>query len=130
MKMAGGSQVEEMDLGEFIRQADEYEQQGSFSDQAYKVLNLLGQSHPFPVLRVNELLKWIRNGEYDSILRGFYAKEEREFSEDLKEASQSYTEGLKDNFGNTFKEVGDNVQTASKKAKEIFETFFSQNKQS
>ncbi len=130
MKMAGGSQVEEMDLGEFIRQAEEYEQSGSLSDQTYKILNLLGQSHPFPVLRVNELLKWVRSGDYDSILRGFYATEQTEFADDLKDAGNSYAEGFRESFGPTLKDVGENMQNATKKAKEIFDTFFTQPKQS
>ena len=35
----------------------------------FKVLNLLGTTHPFYVLRVSEIRKWIEEGEYDRIIR-------------------------------------------------------------
>ena len=55
MKTAGGAQTDEMSIDAFLRQADEYNQNESFRDAALKMLNLMGQSHPFPVLRVSEL---------------------------------------------------------------------------
>lgn len=125
MKMAGGSEIEEMDLGEFIKQAETYEKEGSVLEQTYKILNLLGQSHPFPVIRVNELLKWVRSGSYENILRGFYTKgdTDSDLGEDFKEAGKSYARAFKDSFGAAFKEVNENVQNAGKKAKDMFDSF-------
>lgn len=56
MKTAGGNNVSQMDLGEFIKQAEEYNADGSVLDTVYKFLNILSVSHPFPVTRVLELI--------------------------------------------------------------------------
>jgi Zn-dependent protease with chaperone function len=72
MKLAGGGRPEENDLNEFLRQADEYRQSGDVADIVFKVLNLLGTTHPFHVLRAAEVRDWIEAGAYDRILRGEY----------------------------------------------------------
>ena len=51
LKMAGGGEDDEMNLDEFIIQAEEYRESGDVADQVFKVLNLMGQSHPFYVLQ-------------------------------------------------------------------------------
>src|SRR5690606_6284016 len=51
MKMAGGGYDEETDLNEFLVQAEEYRTSGDAADLVFKVLNLLGTTHPFHVLR-------------------------------------------------------------------------------
>ena len=63
MKMAGGGDTEEMNLQAFIQQAEEYREGGDVADQVFKILNLLGATHPFPVLRVSELRYLIHCGE-------------------------------------------------------------------
>ncbi|MSQ04250.1 MAG: hypothetical protein EXR71_20580 [Myxococcales bacterium] len=37
-------------------------------------MNLLWLSHPFPVLRLAELKRFVDRGEYSTILRGEYAR--------------------------------------------------------
>jgi Zn-dependent protease with chaperone function len=99
LKMAGGGTTEETNLQEFIIQAEEYRAGGDVADQVFKVLNLLGRTHPFHVLRVAELRDWIESGDYDRIVRGEYAhRGERypAYQEDLKAAATAYTEGAKD----------------------------------
>ena len=54
LKMAGGGDADETSLQEFIVQAEEYREGGDVADQVFKVLNLLGRTHPFYVLRVAE----------------------------------------------------------------------------
>jgi Zn-dependent protease with chaperone function len=98
MVMAGGGEVEETNLQEFIQQAEEYRESGDVADQVFKVLNLLGTTHPFYVLRVSELRSWIEAGEYDRILRGEYQRRtepDPRYMEDLTAASQAYAEGAK-----------------------------------
>ena len=84
---------------EFIRQADEYRQSGDLADQVFKVLNLLGADHPFPVLRVAELRDWVEAGDYDRILRGEYRRRGEPPSgptrEDLAAAGRAYAEGAR-----------------------------------
>jgi Zn-dependent protease with chaperone function len=95
MKLAGGGRPEETDLNEFLRQADQYRDSGDVADLVFKVLNLLGTTHPFHVLRAAELRDWIEQGEYDRILRGEYRRRddaETPYSEDLAAAAKAYGE--------------------------------------
>ncbi|HSG47682.1 MAG TPA: M48 family metallopeptidase [Longimicrobiales bacterium] len=103
MKLAGGGELKyDMNLDAFIRQAEDYRSSGDVADQVFKVLNLLGATHPFPVLRVSELRTWIEAGAYDRILRGEYARRgepDPAYQEDLREAAQAYAEGARDFMG-------------------------------
>ncbi len=101
LKMAGGGSTEEMNLQEFIIQAEDYREGGDVADQVFKILNLIGSTHPFYVLRVSELRTWIEAGDYDRILRGEYARRgepNRAYQDDLREAASAYAEGAKDFF--------------------------------
>ena len=102
LKMAGGGDDDEMNLDEFIMQAEEYRETGDVADQVFKVLNLMGQSHPFYVLRVAEIRSWIEEGAYDRIIRGEYQHRgdpDPAYKDDLKDAASAYAQGAKDLFG-------------------------------
>lgn len=102
LKLAGGGAGTETNLPEFIRQADEYRAGGDLADRVFKVLNLLGADHPFPVLRVAELRDWVEGGEYDRILRGDYVRRgdaQTPYGEDLAAAGRAYAEGARQTFG-------------------------------
>lgn len=102
LKMAGGSpriHGHEMELEPFIQQADDYREGGDVADQVFKLLNLMGQTHPFWVLRVSEIRAWIDSGAYDRILRGDYPRRgepDPQYQEDLREAAAAYADGAKD----------------------------------
>ncbi len=101
LKMAGGGTSHETNLEEFIQQAEEYRSSGDIADQVYKVLNLVGATHPFWVLRLAEARDWIEGGEYDRILRGEYtrrAEPNPDYQEDLREAAEAYARGARDIF--------------------------------
>lgn len=116
LKMAGGAgKKDETSLAEFVRQAEEYRSTGDMADQVFKVLNLMGQSHPFWVLRVSELRAWIESGEYDRMLRGEYQRRgepDPAYTQDLSEAASAYKEGAKD--------ILDQMAGAAKKVGETF----------
>jgi Zn-dependent protease with chaperone function len=115
MKMAGGGTSEQMNLQEFIVQAEDYQESGDVADQVFKILNLIGSTHPFYVLRVSELRGWIEGGDYDRIVRGEYARrgeEDEAYKEDLREAASAYAEGAKD--------LLDTMTAAAKKMGEQF----------
>jgi Zn-dependent protease with chaperone function len=95
MKLAGGSHhyAESLNLNEFLLQAEDYEEDETLADAVFKVMNLLGSTHPFHVLRVGELRRWIREGHYDRVLRGEYLRrsdEPRAYREDAREAVSYY----------------------------------------
>ncbi|SVA42340.1 uncharacterized protein METZ01_LOCUS95194, partial [marine metagenome] len=96
-----GGDAEEMNLDEFIMQAEEYRESGDVADQMFKVLNLMGQSHPFYVLRLAEIRTWIEEGDYDRILRGEYQHRDEPdlaYTEDLRDAAQAYAQEARDLF--------------------------------
>jgi Zn-dependent protease with chaperone function len=100
MKLAGGSHdyADSLNLNEFMLQAEEYEDDESLADAVFKVMNLLGSTHPFHVLRVGELQRWIREGHYDRILRGEYPRkgqESRAYREDARDAAAYYGSSVK-----------------------------------
>lgn len=116
LKLAGGGTREETNLNEFLVQADEYRQDGDLADAVFKVLNLLGTTHPFATLRAAELRDWIESGAYDRILRGEYRRrtdEETPYTEDLSSAARAYAEGARDMF--------DHVSDAARRMRESIE---------
>lgn len=120
MKMAGGRQVDQMDITEFIRQAEEYESGGDQLDSLIKLLNLMGRRHPFAVLRLAELKRWVERGDYDRILAGDYARRGeddrasvyQEFTESARSYQRSYQES-KEPLVQFFRELGDQVSEKS-----------------
>ncbi|MEX2569721.1 MAG: M48 family metallopeptidase [Gemmatimonadota bacterium] len=102
LKLAGGGDADQTNLPEFIQQADAYRDGGDLADQVFKVLNLIGANHPFPVLRVAEMRDWFQSGAYDRILRGEYRRRgepESAYFDDLAAAGRSYADGARATFG-------------------------------
>ncbi len=96
MKLAGGVRLGEMSSEAFLRQAREYDEAGDVRDGILKFLNLLGQSHPFAVIRFAEIDRWAHGGEYERILAGDYTRRDEDDSasvrEEIKDAARSYRE--------------------------------------
>jgi Zn-dependent protease with chaperone function len=97
MKVAGGSAAG-LDLDEFVRQAEEYNASGNLADSVMKLLNLMGQPHPFPVLRVAELKKWAEGGAYAEILGGAYPRRGGEAQRSVYEELLGASKGYRDAF--------------------------------
>lgn len=102
MHLAGGARghAKDLDLDAFVRQADAYREEGDLLDSVYKVLNVLGSTHPFAVVRVAELRSWIESGDYERVLEGDYPRrgeeDRRPYREDLAEAAAGYRDSAKD----------------------------------
>lgn len=75
-KVAGFSKhlAGEINIQEVVRQANDYEELGADSlvEKAIKLAVLLQQTHPYPVIRVREIMAWANSEEYTGILRGQY----------------------------------------------------------
>jgi Zn-dependent protease with chaperone function len=102
LKLAGGGSAEETSVSAFIEQAEAYRESEDLADSVFKVLNLLGTTHPFHVLRVSELRKWIESGEYDRILRGEHGRRsepEPRYRDDLSAAAAAYRKDASDFVG-------------------------------
>ena len=97
LKLAGGGNMSEMNLDAFMEQAREYEEMGGPVDAIYKVLNMMGMTHPFHTLRAAELQTWIDNGTYERMLGGEYThrgeeEKERPITADIGEAAKHYAD--------------------------------------
>jgi len=100
MHLAGGARGRTLDLDAFVEQAEAYRGETGLLDSVYKVLNLLGATHPFAVVRVAELRDWIDSGTYEAILGGDYPRRSEEdtrpYREDLAEAMADYRGSAQD----------------------------------
>lgn len=115
MKLAGGGDTSETDLNTFMVQADEYRKGGDVADTVFKILNIVGATHPFHVLRAAELRDWIEAGEYDRILRGEYKRRgepNAPYLEDLRAAASAYKEDAQ--------EVKSQLSEAAKRMRDAF----------
>jgi Zn-dependent protease with chaperone function len=74
MTVSSGMRSSKLSLDAFLRQANEYHEWDSKFDRAQRFFIELGLTHDFAVRRVNELMKWVRAGEYDRIIGGDYVK--------------------------------------------------------
>jgi Zn-dependent protease with chaperone function len=117
MKLAGGARVEDMNLVAFLEQAEEYTKAGDARDSLIRILNLLGSTHPFSVIRALELKQWIEAGEYERILAGTYPLRADDpvtsFADEVKAAARSYKESFDRADDPLMKFVKDVGETAS-----------------
>jgi Zn-dependent protease with chaperone function len=121
LKLAGGGDMSQMDLNEFLIQAREYEQTGGALDRIFQILNTLDRTHPFSTLRAAELQRWIEAGHYERVLRGEYTKrgpeaEERPVDKDIDEA--------RDHYMKEAKAVVNDVVDSAKRAAQAFTDAF------
>lgn len=109
--MAGGIRGREgqINLDAFIAQSDEYLDAEGL-DAYYKFMSTLGRSHPFPVVRVAELRRWIDSGAYGAIVDGDYVKrsDDHQYLEDVNEARRNFS----DTASNVFEDTERYVNTA------------------
>lgn len=121
LKFAGGGDLKEMDLTAFLEQAKEFEETGGAMDRIFKILGVLGRSHPFNTVRAAELQHWIDGGHFQRIMAGEYPKrgpeaERRPLEEDVVEAQDYYMKEAK-------AVVQDVVDTAKRAAQAFGEAF-------
>ncbi len=86
MKLAGGNHLHEMNVDEFLKQADEYEAGGDLRDSVLKILNVLPRSHPFTTVRAAELKRWSEGRDFQRIMDGHYPRREDDKDASVREA--------------------------------------------
>jgi Zn-dependent protease with chaperone function len=107
MSLAGGAMVDRLDLDAFMKQGLEYTDEGGGLERLTRLLTDLGVTHPLPVRRMHELMKWVREGDYDRIVGGAYVRrdEPADPRADGGEAVGFYAE----RFRRAFREAGEAV---------------------
>src|SRR4051812_37881132 len=103
MVMAGGTASRKLSLDAFVRQANEYVDWEPGWDKLMRFGRELTQTHPYPVRRVSELMKWVRSGEYDRIINGEYRK--RDQKADAREEAGEAADYYADKFRGIFAEA-------------------------
>jgi Zn-dependent protease with chaperone function len=94
MKLAGGPRLSELSAEAFRQQAREYDAVPDVREGLIKFLQVLGNTHPFAVVRFAELDRWVTEGDYEAILSGEYPRREDDpqtsVTEEIKAAAKSY----------------------------------------
>jgi len=114
-RLAGGSDMPgEGDLDAFLRQAAEYESEGSAWDSLLKAINTALREHPFNTVRAAELQRWVATGAYARIVGGEYPTRDgtgpqSSYTDDVRSAADYYGQQARDTFG----KVGDSFVRAA-----------------
>jgi Zn-dependent protease with chaperone function len=123
MVLAAGEAAEDLNLDAFIAQGMEYSEAGSGLERLTRMLQQLQVTHPMPVRRVRLLLDWVREGDYDRMVRGDYLRtgEEPSAREEADAASVFYADRVSGAFqaaGSSISEVGQQLGDWLKRTKD------------
>jgi Zn-dependent protease with chaperone function len=107
MVASSGLSADALNLDAFMLQALDYETWDDPSDRVRRFFNEINVTHPYAVRRVSEVMKWVRSGDYDRIMRGDYRK--RDEDADVRAEAGDAMEFYAERFRAAFRELGDNV---------------------
>jgi Zn-dependent protease with chaperone function len=110
MVLAGGASSRKLNLDAFLKQAAEYEEWEPGWDKLSRLRVELSLTHAFPVRRVSELMKWVRTGDYDRVMRGEYVR--RGDPVDPRAEAGDAVEHYAERFRALFKDAGAGVASA------------------
>jgi Zn-dependent protease with chaperone function len=113
--LAGGTDVSEIDIPSFLRQAEEYEQIEDIRDSIHKFRNVELMTHPLAVVRAAQLQRWAATADYRRILSGD-EDPGTTFMDDLRGAARSYRDSATqstDPLMKVLSEVGAGVSDAA-----------------
>jgi Zn-dependent protease with chaperone function len=111
MIIAAGTAAEDLDLGQFMAQAQDYDTGGTSLERLSRMALDLNITHPMPVRRAQELMAWVRSGDYNRIVDGEYVRRghERDARAEAGDAVAHYAE----RFRQAFRDAGDVVGNAT-----------------
>lgn len=95
MQLAAGD-VPGLSVDAFVRQAESYRDDAGPVSRSLRFLEEIDATHPWSVRRVNEVVAWVRGGEYDRIAAGDYLRRGSEppLGEDIGGAVDHYRDRL------------------------------------
>ena len=114
MVIAAGESADQLNLDAFIAQGMDYSERGTGIERLTRLFQDLRITHPMPVRRVRMLLDWVREGDYDPMVRGEYLRrgDEPSAREEADAAADHYTDrisGAIQSAGSSVSEVGDQL---------------------
>lgn len=123
MVLAAGEAADDLNLDAFIAQGMEYSDGGNGLERLTRLLQQLQVTHPMPVRRVRLLLDWVREGDYDRMVRGDYLRvgEERSAREEADAAGALYADRISGAFetaGSSISDVGQQLADWLKRTKD------------
>jgi len=70
MQLAGGTYASKVDYEQFLEQGRDFQKNYDEKalDRFWADILTVNMSHPFPVWRVSEILKWVESGQYKSLM--------------------------------------------------------------
>ncbi|NNF00132.1 MAG: M48 family metallopeptidase [Pyrinomonadaceae bacterium] len=70
MQLAGGTVASKIDYDQFLEQGREFKKDydDKFLDKFWADIINAGQTHPFPIWRVSEILDWVDSGQYADLM--------------------------------------------------------------
>jgi len=70
MKLAGGTSASKIDYDEFLEQGRQFKKtcDEKALDKFWATWINAGQTHPFPIWRVGEILDWVESGQYQDLM--------------------------------------------------------------
>ena len=100
MVLAAGEAAGRLNVDAFMRQGLDYEEGARGLERLSRLLTQLNITHPMPVRRTHELLRWVRTGAYDRIVDGEYLRrgEEPPPREEADAAAAHYAQRVRDAF--------------------------------
>jgi Zn-dependent protease with chaperone function len=109
MVIAAGEAADDLNLDAFIAQGMDYSERGTGLERLTRLLQQLQITHPMPVRRVRMLLDWVREGDYDRMVRGDYLRrgEEPSARDEADAAGVFYSERIAGAFQAAGSSVGD-----------------------
>jgi Zn-dependent protease with chaperone function len=72
MKLCGGTYASKVDYDQFLEQARDFQKNydAKALDRFWADIINAGLTHPFPIWRVSEILKWVESGDYGRLVGG------------------------------------------------------------
>ena len=72
MKLCGGTYASKVDYEQFLAQARDFQKNYDEKalDRFWADIITSGMTHPFPIWRISEILKWVDSGEYKRLMTG------------------------------------------------------------
>jgi Zn-dependent protease with chaperone function len=107
MVLTAGEAAEQLNLDAFVAQGMDYEVSGSGLERLTKLMQDMNVTHPMPVRRVRLLLDWVREGDYDRMVRGDYLRRGEEPS--AREEADAVGAFYADRVGSAISSAGSSI---------------------